>query len=374
MQSASIRTIGLVLAMVAVAIAAGCARQDARVDRVNQAVLDLPPAPDRAEQFAEAVSRYQQATAGQEYRLGIGDILEAQIYELEDLDKSKTLTLQIGSSGDIRFPLIGTVKAAGLTADQFRKTVESRLGAEYMVDPQVSVTIKEYHSRQVTVTGAVQKPGVYFLSRNSTTLLDALAMAGCLTEKAGPSVFVRHSRAEAARPVASAVLSTDEITRLVPPAAPVARLSLASQSESAVTEVEVGLLLDEGRLEQNILISDGDVVHVPEAAQFYVSGLVEKPGAFPLRRVTTLLEAVATAGGMKEMASPETVRLVRHRDGRQEVTAIDLEKVVAGKQDNPTLRPNDMIVIGQTQEKKFWTGVGEAMTRVFSLSLGLGPI
>jgi polysaccharide biosynthesis/export protein len=337
------RKVALVAALALVA-AVGCARQEAGVDRINAAALETAPATDRTEQFAAAINRWQQTLAGQEYRLGAGDVVETQIYELEDLEKSQTLTFQIGSSGEIRFPLIGTVKASGLTVGDLRTTLETRLAADYMVDPQVSVSVKEYHSRQVTVTGAVQKPGVYALSRNSVTLLDALALAGCLTDRAGPSIVVRHC---------------------VPPAAPMT---------DGLMTIDVAALLDQGRLDQNLAVSDGDVIHVPEASQFYVSGFVEKPGAFLLRRPTTLLEAIATAGGMKDTASPEAVHLIRVRDGRQETLTIDLDNVVAGRSADLPIGPNDKIVIGQTQEKKFWTGVGEAMTRVFSVGFSMGTL
>ncbi len=181
-------------------LAAGCAGPDVRVARVNEAAMSLAPEDDRAEAFAAAVGAWHQEAAGQPYPIGSGDILEVQIYELEDLNKSELLTLQVGSGGEVRLPLIGALRTAGLTTDQFRTAIEKRLAADYMVDPQVSVSIKEYRGRQVAVMGAVAKPGVFTLRRNTVTLLDALALAGG-AERTGRPVHLRHPRsAHAARP------------------------------------------------------------------------------------------------------------------------------------------------------------------------------
>ena len=77
----------------------------------------------------------------------------------------------------MNLPLVGEVPAAGKTAQEVERDLTARLGAEYLKDPQVTVSVKEYNSQHVTVTGAVNKPGVYPL-RGSTTLMDVVASAG----------------------------------------------------------------------------------------------------------------------------------------------------------------------------------------------------
>lgn len=108
-----------------------------------------------------------------DYRLGAGDKLNIQVYQVEDLTFEEMV---VDSSGSIQLPLIGAVRVAGLTATQSAETIAGRLSQRYLRDPQVTVTVVEAASQKITVDGAVTKPGVYVM-RGSTTLLQAVAMA-----------------------------------------------------------------------------------------------------------------------------------------------------------------------------------------------------
>lgn len=107
------------------------------------------------------------------YRLGIGDKLNVRVFQVPDLSFED---LVIDSSGDIQMPLIGSVRGAGRTSSELSAEIAQRLAANYLRDPQVTVTVTEAASQKITVDGAVTKPGVYVM-RGSTTLLQAVAMA-----------------------------------------------------------------------------------------------------------------------------------------------------------------------------------------------------
>jgi polysaccharide export outer membrane protein len=107
------------------------------------------------------------------YRIGTEDLLEVQVFGIDQL----TRTVRVNSQGLVSLPLIGSVAVGGLTAQQAEALVVSRYAANYLQDPQVSLFIKEYTSQRVIVEGAVNRPGVYPV-RGSTTLLQVLAMAG----------------------------------------------------------------------------------------------------------------------------------------------------------------------------------------------------
>ena len=113
------------------------------------------------------------AAAGIDYRIGAEDLLEIQVFGVDQLSR----TVRVNSLGLISLPLIGTVALGGLTAHEAEMTIAARLAASYLQDPQVSLFIKEYTTQRVTVEGAVNKPGIYPL-RGQTTLLRTLAMAG----------------------------------------------------------------------------------------------------------------------------------------------------------------------------------------------------
>lgn len=113
------------------------------------------------------------ASPSVEYRIGVGDKLDVRVFQVEDLSFE---ALVVDTSGNIQLPLIGAVRGAGRTAGEMASDIAGRLAAQYLRDPQVTVTVKEAASQKITVDGAVTKPGVYEM-RGSTSLLQAVAMA-----------------------------------------------------------------------------------------------------------------------------------------------------------------------------------------------------
>ena len=108
-----------------------------------------------------------------EYRIGVGDKLDIRVFQVADLSFEE---LVVDTSGNINLPLIGAVRGAGRTSGEMASDIAERLAAQYLRDPQVTVTVKEAASQKITVDGAVTKPGVYEM-RGSTSLLQAVAMA-----------------------------------------------------------------------------------------------------------------------------------------------------------------------------------------------------
>lgn len=108
-----------------------------------------------------------------EYRIGVGDKLNVRVFQVPDLSFDNLVT---DTSGNIQLPLIGAVRSAGRTAGELSADIAGRLAAQYLRDPQVTVTVTEAASQKITVDGAVTKPGVYEM-RGSTSLLQAVAMA-----------------------------------------------------------------------------------------------------------------------------------------------------------------------------------------------------
>lgn len=118
----------------------------------------------------------------EDYRIGPLDLLEISIFGVEELSGE----VRVNSRGYISLPLIGQVEAAGLTSQELENRIEAELAKEYLQDPEVSVYVKEYTSQQVTVEGAVNKPGIYEL-RGPTTLLQTIAIANGLARLADAS-------------------------------------------------------------------------------------------------------------------------------------------------------------------------------------------
>lgn len=113
------------------------------------------------------------STPQADYRIGIGDKLNIQVFQVEDLTFEEIV---VDSSGNVQLPLVGAVRSAGRTAAELSQDIAGLLSQQYLRDPQVTVTVVEAASQKITVDGAVTKPGVYVM-RGSTSLLQAVAMA-----------------------------------------------------------------------------------------------------------------------------------------------------------------------------------------------------
>jgi polysaccharide biosynthesis/export protein len=126
-------------------------------------------------------------TPGSEgYRIGPQDVLDISVYQAPDLTKS----VQVAESGTINLPLVGDVRAGGVTARELEQDLKSKYGARYLQNPQVTVFVREYNSQRVTVEGAVERPGVYPY-RGRVSLLQLIATAGGLKDVAdGSEVLV----------------------------------------------------------------------------------------------------------------------------------------------------------------------------------------
>lgn len=108
-----------------------------------------------------------------EYRIGGTDLLKVTVFQVADLSFDE---LRVDAAGNLEMPLIGSIRADGLTPTQLSREIEQRLEGRYLRDPQVNVTVVEAANQKVTVDGAVTKPGVYEM-RGRTSLLQAVAMA-----------------------------------------------------------------------------------------------------------------------------------------------------------------------------------------------------
>ena len=116
----------------------------------------------------------------QSYHMGIGDLLEVTVYDEPELSRR----VRVLTDGHISFPLIGSIKASGLTVSQLEKEITDLLAAKYLVDPQVTVLVKEFS--RIFILGEVKDPGSFPLY-GKMTVFEAISLAGGFTELANPS-------------------------------------------------------------------------------------------------------------------------------------------------------------------------------------------
>jgi polysaccharide biosynthesis/export protein len=125
------------------------------------------------------------ATVDGGYDIGPSDVLDISVFQVPELTKS----VQVAESGTVNLPLVGEIPVAGRSAQEVERDLTSRLGTKYVNNPQVTVYVKEYNSRRVTITGAIKKPGVYPI-KGRTSLLQVVAIAGGLDDVSDSTVLV----------------------------------------------------------------------------------------------------------------------------------------------------------------------------------------
>jgi len=331
---------------VGVLFSTGCGGSKA-LPVTDESAAVRPSYTDRTSRILAEHTLAQLCQQDQDYRLGPGDVIEVNIFEWELSEKTKTVPARISQMGMVSLPMIGDLQATGRTVWDLKKQIEEKLQTGgYIRRPQVSVIIKEFHSKKIAVVGSVRKPAVYVIERNVTTLLDILSLSGGLTDQAGQMLYViRRDPSASARESAAAKPTT--IT------------------------IDLHELMEQCNLSLNMVLRNGDIVSVPQAERFFVYGYVREPGAFNLSKPTTVLEAVAMAQGLDhDRGSPGYCMLKRRSTGGDEqLIPIDLEAIRKGKKPNLYLEPNDILDVRQTWLKGFELGVG----KVFGgIGMGLG--
>lgn len=225
----------------------------------------------------------------QDYILGENDLLKITVYENEDMDTES----RISGDGMISFPLVGPVRVAGLTVIEAEKELTLLLADGYIIDPQVTVFVKEYRSKKVTILGEVNKPGLYELD-GSATLVQIISKAEGLTEKAGDKVLIKRCGAIGT--------GGDEIQSIT---------------------VNLKDLNEAGDASSNTDIQDGDRIFVTRCGLVYVTGEVRKPGAYRHEEGMTVIKAIALAEGLTDKAAPGRTSLIRKIEEGE--VAIDVE-------------------------------------------------
>jgi polysaccharide export outer membrane protein len=217
------------------------------------------------------------------------------------------------------FPLLGRIRAGGLTLREVESQLQTKLIAQgYFKDPRVMVSIDQYRSQKVFIVGEVRNPGAYALS-GDMRLVEALALAGSTTPTAAGEVVI---------------VPAGSGSMMVRPA------SMADAEASGTAAVRVNLReLQNGAFGQNVTLSGGDTVFVLKAENIYVFGQVKNPGAYPLQQdVTTVLQALALAGGVTDRGATSRIEIVRVVKGQQKKLKVKLEDA---------LLPGDTIVVPQ---------------------------
>lgn len=297
-----------------------------------------------------ALSKDQNKPSAGDYRIGPNDELLINVLEAPDLCNA----YRVAADGGISIPLLGTIKAAGLTPRELELVLQALLRRTYMKDPQVSVTVTEMQSHSVSVLGAVMKPGVFQI-RGTKSVLEMLSMAGGLAPDAGDTVLVMRGASSDFAPELQSQSkarsgATDQSSRLIP------AVTVSSDNPGGQGAIGISLkrLLDSGDSKYNIPIYPGDIVKVKTAGIVYVVGDVNKPGGFPVKdnEHMTVLQAIALGEGIAPNADKNKAKIIRIAESGQQIELpVHLNKILSGKVPDPVLRSKDILFIPRNGAK-----------------------
>ena len=228
------------------------------------------------------------APAKPEAILGVGDVLKITVYQNPDLTVDGA---RISETGQINFPLIGSVGVGGLTVAAAEAKIAKMLrDGGFVLRPQVTIQLGQIRSSVVSVLGQVAKPGRYPIEVVGTKASEMIALAG----------------------------------GVLPTGADIVTLSGTRNGRAIKLDIDLPSILQAGKAELDITVDNGDILYVERAPSAYIYGEVQKPGMFPLQRGMTLMQALAQSGGLTAKGTQRGMK-VHRRDANGNVTILDLD-------------------------------------------------
>jgi polysaccharide export outer membrane protein len=277
----------------------------------------------------------------EEYQVGPDDVLEISVFEWEEKERTKTLQLRVSELGIISLPSVGPLRVAGRSVQEIQRLIEKALVARNVLqEPRVGVWVSEFRSRQISVIGAVSQPGSYAIHQNVSSLLSMLSLAGGPLDSAANTAYVIRSS--------------------------------TNSQETVRIKVDLEELLHSASSELNLFLVPGDVVYLPRAPHVYVYGAVRQPGAFTFRKQLRILESVAIAGGVTDMADSSNATLIRRTEtGKEQIYLVNLSRIESGRDPNVFLRDGDILRIPESPPKKLFFGALNLIRGLFTFSYRL---
>jgi polysaccharide export outer membrane protein len=235
------------------------------------------------------------AFAEQEYLLAPGDILKITVFKNTDL----SVDVRVSESGAISYPLIGSVPISGLTLPAAERKIAQMLkDGGFVVNPQVNILLTQAFGNLVSVIGEVNTAGRYSLDAAGGHLSGMLAAAGGVAQTGGDFIIVTGTR----------------------------------NGKPFRREVDIVKMSLSGSPADDIELVGGDTLYVNRAPMFYIYGQVQKPGQFRLERGMTVMQALASGGGVTGKGTQRGI--VRHRrdaSGKVKEDGVNLDDDVQDK-------------------------------------------
>jgi len=239
-----------------------------------------------------------------EYRLGSGDVVRIVVFQNPEL----TLETRITEAGVVSYPLLGSVRLGGRSVTEAERLIADGLkNGNFVRNPQVTMVVMQVRGNQASVLGQVNRPGRYPIEVAGMRLSDLLAMAGGTAPAGADKIVITGTR----------------------------------NGQTYRQEIDLPALFAGGGGGANdITIVNGDTVWVDRQPQVYIYGEVQRPGPLRLERGMTLLQALATGGGLTQRGTERGIR-VHRKDGSGQVEVLQPRM-------NDTLRDGDVVYVRES--------------------------
>ncbi|WOB06007.1 polysaccharide export protein EpsE [Piscinibacter gummiphilus] len=238
-----------------------------------------------------------------DYAVAGGDVLRISVYQSPDL----SLDARVSESGTISYPLLGQVSVGGLSIAQVEAAIARGLrDGHFLKRPQVGVLLLEVRGNQVSVLGMANRPGRYPIEVNGMLLSELLALAG----------------------------------GVAPGGSEVVTLSGIRNGQPFRQRVDINALFADGAESSNPMVHNGDTLYIDRLPSVYVYGEVQRPGAIPLTPDMTLMQAVASGGGLTQRGTERGLR-VHRRDESGEVQVLNPAM-------DDVLKPGDVVYVRES--------------------------
>ena len=232
------------------------------------------------------------AAVAAEYRLGSGDAVRINVYQNPDL----TIETRVTEAGLISYPLLGSIRVGGLSVTATEKLIADGLkNGNFVKQPQVTLVVTQVRGNQASVLGQVNRPGRYLIEVADMRLTDLLAMAGGTAGNGSDMVVVTGTR----------------------------------EGKPFRTEIDLPTMFAPGGTGKDILINNGDSIWVDRQPLVYIYGEVQRPGPMRVERGMSVMQALATGGGLTQRGTQKGIRIHRKTvDGKVQVVEPALDDKV----------------------------------------------
>ncbi|MFJ5444669.1 polysaccharide export protein EpsE [Methylobacillus methanolivorans] len=233
--------------------------------------------------------------------LGPGDILRISVFEQPDL----SLEVRVSDSGTITYPLIGEIMVGGETTANVERKIAAKLEqGGFLKNPHVSIIVTQMQSKQISVLGQVNRPGRYPLD-TARSLADILALAGGISPEGGDVITL--------------IQNTDGVV--------------------SKKDIDLAEMMRSGNMQENIVLSAGDIIFVDRVLKFYIYGEVQRPSQYRLEHNMTVLQALSVGGGLTARGTERGIKIKRKVGDVMEVLKVKHDDIVL---------PNDIIYVEES--------------------------